>query len=50
MSAAEAHAALRDLTPSQMRSALMCFWVKDPTSFWKAVEAAKVETEASHGR
>lgn len=44
--AEEARTAVHDLTPGQMRAALMSFWVKDPTSFWQAVQAA---TEASDG-
>ena len=40
MSADEARTALRDLTDVQLRAALMCWWVKDPTPFWKAIEAA----------
>ncbi len=41
MSAAEdARRAVADLTPAQLREVAMCFWVKDPTSFFQAIEAA----------
>lgn len=42
-----AHKALDDLTPDQLRAALICVWVEDPDRFYAVVKASTVKAAAT---